>query len=89
MSKIICGMNGFGRFGLHMLNYYLELMDKSNFQLKYINDDVLDINKALDIIVHDPYVKIYNNFNVKIRDNFLVFNDEHEVEYTNHETEKI
>ena len=46
-----------GRFGLHLLNFYLENKDKSNFELAFINDDILDINQALDIIVHDPFVK--------------------------------
>ena len=27
MNKI-CGVNGFGRFGLHFLNYYLELIEE-------------------------------------------------------------
>ena len=68
-------MNGFGRFGLHLLNYYLESNNENNFELAYINDDILDINQALDIIVHDQYVKIYNNFSVKIKDDYLIFND--------------
>ena len=89
MSKIICGVNGFGRFGLHLLNYYLESMDKSDFKLQYINDDILDIHQALNIIVHDPYVQIYNNFTVKIKDDCLVFNDTHEIKYTNKKTNEI
>ena len=89
MSTVVCGMNGFGRFGLHMLNYYLELMDQSNFELGHINDEVLDINQALDIIVHDPFVKIYNNFSIKIRGDNLVFNDIHEIQYTNNQTDQI
>ena len=89
MSKLVCGMNGFGRFGLHLLNYYLESMDKSNFELKFINDDVLNINQALDIIVHDPYVQIYNNFSVKIEDDCLIFNDVCKVKYSNVSTSDI
>lgn len=89
MSKVVCGVNGFGRFGLHLLNYYLELMDKSNFELKYINDDILGIHQALDIIVHDPYVKIYNNYKVEIKGDSLIFNEMYEIKYTNMETGKI
>ncbi len=89
MSKVVCGVNGFGRFGLHFLNYYLESIEKSSFDLEYINDDILDINQALDIIVHDPYVQIYKNFQVKIEDDFLVFNDIHKVKYTNNRTDEI
>ena len=43
MSKAVCGVNGFGRFGLHLLNYYLESEDKSKFEIKFINDEILDI----------------------------------------------
>ena len=82
-------MNGFGRFGLHLLNYYLENMDESNFELKYINDSVLNIHQALDIIVYDPYVQIYNNFNIKIEEDYLVFNDIHKIKYTNKPAKEI
>ena len=71
MSKITCGMNGFGRFGLHLLNYYLDPKNESSFDLKYINDDLLNINQALDIIVHDKYVKIYDIYKVTIDNDFL------------------
>ena len=81
MSKVICGVNGFGRFGLHLLNFYLENKDKSNFELAFINDDILDINQALDIIVHDPFVKIYSDYQVTIQDDHLVFNDQIKINY--------
>ncbi len=89
MSKAVCGVNGFGRFGLHLLNYYLESEDKSKFEIKFINDEILDINRALDIIVHDPYVQIYKNFQVRIEGDLLVFNDTHKIRYTNNKTEDI
>ncbi len=89
MSKVICGVNGFGRFGLHLLNFYLENKDKSNFELAFINDDILDINQALDIIVHDPFVKIYSDYQVTIQDDHLVFNDQIKIKYTNSKTEDL
>jgi len=82
-------MNGFGRFGLHLLNYYLESEEESAFELKYINDDMLDINKALDIINNDPYVKIYNRFHVRIEGNLLIFNDIYKIEYSNKKSEEV
>ena len=33
------GINGFGRVGLHLLKYWLDRNDESNFDIKYINDD--------------------------------------------------
>jgi len=89
MMKKVCGMNGFGRFGLHFLAYYLESITESNFELKYINDDVLDIKRALDIIKSDPYVQIYKKFSIKIEENYLVFNDIHKIEYTQKYSKEI
>ena len=89
MSKIKCGMNGFGRFGLHLLNYYLESANENNFELAYINDEILDINQALDIIVHDQYVKIYKKFSVKIKDDYLIFNDNIKIKYSNEKSYEI
>lgn len=89
MTKVVCGVNGFGRFGLHLLNYYLHAEDKRNFDIQYINDEILDINQALDIIVHDPYVQIYKTFKVSIEDDFLVFNDDIRIRYTCNKTENL
>ncbi len=89
MSKLVSGVNGFGRFGLHLLSYYLESMKESNFELKYINDDVLNIHEALDIIKNDQYVQIYKNFNIKIEEGYLVFNDIHKIKYTTKQAEEI
>jgi len=89
MTRIICGMNGFGRFGLHFLNYYLEFFDDCNFELNYINDDILDIHKALEIIQNDAFVKIYEKFDIKIQDDSLVFNNTHKIKFSNNSGAKI
>jgi len=88
MNKI-CGVNGFGRFGLHFLNYYLELIEESNFDLKYINDNVLTIEKVFDIIQNDSFVKIYKKFDIKIEDDCLVFNNTHKIQFTNNQANEI
>ena len=41
--KSVVGINGFGRFGLHLLKYWLDRSSKSSFKIDYINDDYLDI----------------------------------------------
>ena len=89
MIKKNCGVNGFGRFGLHLLNYYLESIKKSNFDLKYINDDLLTIEKAYEIIMSDSFVKIYEKFDVKIKDGYFVFNDTCKILYTNNHANEI
>jgi glyceraldehyde 3-phosphate dehydrogenase len=89
MSKVVCGINGFGRFGLHLLSYYLNSLEKSEFELKYINDDMLSIDHALGIIKNDPYVEIHKNFSVSSDGEFLVFNDSIKIKYTNDHSDNI
>ena len=48
--KINTGINGFGRFGLHLLKYWLDRANESDFEINYINDDFLTIDQAIDII---------------------------------------
>ena len=55
------GINGFGRFGLHLLKYWLDRNIESSFRIDYINDDYLDINQAYDLITNDQYIK----FNIR------------------------
>ena len=69
--KIITGINGFGRFGLHLLKYYLDRFDKTNFQIAYINDDYLSINKVQNIICNDTYLN-FIKYKVLIEDNEIV-----------------
>ena len=44
------GINGFGRFGIHIIKYWLDRNSDCNFKIAFINDDFLDINKAYDLI---------------------------------------
>jgi glyceraldehyde 3-phosphate dehydrogenase len=48
-------LNGFGRFGLHLLRYYLERLDKSNFKITHINDEKLQVEEMFKIIVNDKF----------------------------------
>ena len=59
MKKLVTGINGFGRFGLHLLKYWLEREKNSNFTIKYINDENLNIDQILSIISNDKYCKFY------------------------------
>mgnify|MGYP001973131466 CR=1 FL=1 len=64
--KKIAGINGFGRFGLHLLKYWLDRASSSNFNIGYINDDTITIDQALDTLHNDNKV-----FFTKYR--FLIF----------------
>jgi glyceraldehyde 3-phosphate dehydrogenase len=70
--KVTAGINGFGRFGLHLLKYWLERADKSNFVISYINDDYLDIDRAFEIINTDKSV-LFNEYVVTKIGNQLIF----------------
>ena len=72
MVRIQAGMNGFGRFGLHLLRYWLNHVEDAPYTIQYINDDGLDLDKALDIINTDPYVQ-FNDFDVIRKGDFLCF----------------
>ncbi|NJN21154.1 MAG: hypothetical protein HC812_08160 [Leptolyngbya sp. RL_3_1] len=72
MAKIQAGMNGFGRFGLHLLRYWLNHIEDAPYTLKYINDDSLSLDKALEIINADPYVK-FDDFDIARKGNYLGF----------------
>jgi glyceraldehyde 3-phosphate dehydrogenase len=85
MAKIQAGMNGFGRFGLHLLRYWFNHIEDAPYTISYINDDGLSLDKALDIINTDPYVK-FNDFDVLRKGNHLCFvkGDRYiEIEYSN------
>jgi len=87
--SIVCGMNGFGRFGLHLLSNYLHFIGDANFELKYINDDMLSIDEAYKIISSDKYVRIYNDFKITVDGDFLVFDGKHKIQYSNSAADNI
>ena len=84
--KLKAGMNGFGRFGLHLLKYWIERNEKTAFKIAYINDDFLTINDAVKIIVNDKSVS-FNKYKIKVVGDFLVIlepnGNKHEIYYTN------
>jgi len=86
------GINGFGRFGLHLLKYWLDYKDKANFEISYINDDFLSIRDAFNIINNDPYI-VFNNCKISLEDDHLVIRgqdeSEHRIEYTNNHKSQI
>lgn len=90
--KKITGINGFGRFGLHLLKYWLDRADSAHFTISYINDEVLSIQDAFNIITTDPYV-VFNKYKVNLSgDNLVILNPngtKHIIKYTNQPKSKI
>ena len=70
--KISAGINGFGRFGIHLLKYWLERESECNFSINYINDDHFVRKSKFET----PYQPTQANLQIlKDKDpNFRVFN---------------
>lgn len=86
------GINGFGRFGLHLLKYWLDRSKEAEFDIDYINDDSLSIDDAYNVIAQDAAV-IFNKYKVKKIGSILRFLEAdgtvHEIEYSNSPKDKI
>ena len=90
--NLIAGINGFGRFGLHLLKYWLDRNNDANFTISYINDDVFSLEDIYHQIMHDKSV-LFNKYKVKIVDQNLVILEPngvmHKIEYTNLNKDEI
>ena len=69
---LTAGINGFGRFGLHLLKYYLDRFESCNYEICYINDDTLSIDQIYNIIVGDKFVK-FKKYKVLKEEGHIVF----------------
>ena len=69
--KKITGINGFGRFSLHLLKYWLDHQSSAHFQISYINDDTLSIQDVFGIITKDAYV-IFDKYKISLSSDQLV-----------------
>lgn len=91
MKKIV-GINGFGRFGLHFLKYWLDRNERSNYSIKYINDDFLTIDQSIEIIKNDKSV-LFNKYKIKKIANKICIlkpnGTRFEIDYTNKEKSVI
>tara|TARA_B100001059_G_scaffold236519_1_gene287482 strand:+ start:3050 stop:4036 length:987 start_codon:yes stop_codon:yes gene_type:complete len=90
-NKIKVGINGFGRFGQHLLIYWLKNYHLCNYEISYINDDFLNEEKIIDIIINDK--KLFEPiYNFDLNNNILkITTDEikHQILITNSSSENI
>ncbi|MBF8273271.1 MAG: putative glyceraldehyde 3-phosphate dehydrogenase [Magnetococcales bacterium] len=70
---VYAGMNGFGRFGLHLLKYWLDRSSHTNFRIVRINDDFLTLDRILEIIYTDRYVQIAKTYKISKCNNEVTF----------------
>ena len=91
MKKNI-GMNGFGRFGLHLLKYWLDRNRDSSFLIKYINDDFINIENAVRMINKDVAVN-FNKYKIKAKGDYISILEPdgllHEIKYSSNKEEEI
>ncbi|MBF0381451.1 MAG: hypothetical protein HQL69_10555 [Magnetococcales bacterium] len=87
------GVNGFGRFGLHLLKYWLDHNEKAGFSIDFINDDFLSPNAAHTIILNDRFVRISEDYRVDITDDTISFSSKaglkKSILFSNSEKEQI
>jgi len=65
MKLLSAGINGFGRFGIHLLKYWLDRCNEANFTIDFINDDYLSREEIYELILNDEYV-IFNKFKIQL-----------------------
>ncbi len=68
---VSAGLNGFGRFGLHLLKYWIDRSKESKFRIDYINDDTLSTSDIFRAITSDAYVK-FNKYKVQLVGDLLL-----------------
>ena len=91
MKKVITGINGFGRFGQHLLKYWLE-RDDAQFIISFINDDFLSVKTAVNLLESDPDLD-FRKFGVKFEGQTISLTGKsgrtHHIQYTNSKYENI
>ena len=86
------GINGFGRFGLHLLKKWLDDFKKSTVEIKYINDEKLNTNKIFNLIKNDYKLSFQKYKFKKINKKTLSFEVNRKIFFINitkSQTEKI
>jgi glyceraldehyde 3-phosphate dehydrogenase len=83
-TRVKVGINGLGRFGLHLLQYWLDNYDDALFDIVYINDEVLGFEHIKEIVKTDPYLKLSSRINFKSNGLLEVKNNglKQEINYT-------
>ncbi|MBN2139073.1 MAG: hypothetical protein JW720_14795 [Sedimentisphaerales bacterium] len=89
---IVAGINGFGRFGLHLLKYWLDRSDEAAFEIGFINDDTLSLKGAYEIMLDDPYV-LFEKYDIQPAEDAIVISKpcggRHVINYTHNSSSHI
>lgn len=79
------GINGFGRFGEHLLKYWVENYSSCAFSIDYINSNSLPLKLVYEKLTHDEYLSSFYKNQVSIHGNFMhvaLKNKVHKIEYS-------
>lgn len=90
-SPQVAGLNGTGRFGLHLIQYWTKNYKNSKFDIRYLNDEELTFEQFEDIVRTDPYLKLSENITFS-RPYILIRIDGSEIHrllYTNSKLESL
>lgn len=91
--KISAGVNGFGRFGQHLLRYWMLNNRTSNFEIDYINDPNLTLQESFEVLLKDKYLgEFFKNRICLDMSGFVVKLDKeviHRIFYTNSKSASI
>jgi glyceraldehyde 3-phosphate dehydrogenase len=83
--KTSTGINGFGRFGMHLLKYWIERHSEATFSIDFINSTSISSNKLLEIIRNDPHLAQLNQY-ILLKNNTLIVSlpsgKTHNIEYS-------
>lgn len=72
MHRPVAAINGFGRFGLGLFRAWFFDPD-SPYDIAYINDQAMDMEKVVSILTSDPIVKDFHDLSVSSSgDNLLI-----------------
>lgn len=90
-TRLKAGLNGSGRFGLHLLQYWIENYGDAMFDILYINDDFLNFDKFKQIIQEDEYLSLRSYIEFDADENIIVKGQgiDQRIKYTNLPLEDI
>lgn len=84
LGKVSAGLNGFGRFGLHLLKYWLDRSKESAFSIDYMSDPLLTIADVRRSIASDHAVS-FAGYKIKTVENTILISTplqvNHEIKY--------
>jgi glyceraldehyde 3-phosphate dehydrogenase len=91
--SVEAGLNGFGRFGKHLLRYWLERSEEADFAIRYINDIDLTAEQAKNSLVSDSFLGEFFSERVSVEEECLICEsvqgERHVIQFTTASNDEI